>query len=65
MSQNKSLCLSIYLKTLLTIKTDTLDSVKNWFNELIGKNLKLVVVQNQPLQTKNATLQFDPTSFSF
>ena len=61
----KSLCLSIYLKTLLTIKTDTLDSVKNWFNELIGKNLKLVVVQNQPLQTKNATLQFDPTSFSF
>ena len=61
----KSLCLSIYLKTLLTIKTDTLDSVKNWFNELIGKNLKLVVVQIQPLQTKNATLQFDPTSFSF
>ena len=61
----KSLCLSIYLKTLLTIKTDMLDSVKNWFNELIGKNLKLVVVQNQPLQTKNATLQFDPTSFSF
>ena len=39
------------------------DSVKNWLHEFIRKRSKLVVVQFEPLQTENATLQFDPNSF--
>ena len=39
------------------------DSVKNWLHEFIRKRSKLVVVQFEPLQTENETLQFDPNSF--